>query len=684
MKTYTSFFFLLTITSLFGCNTLVTKPNSGDTGIVHHKVGVHTAKKIVKTNSSVQSYRIDDGPTQIAYANAHSSTRFSATWEFEGENQKLTQGQVIAPDSLRNRALNKIRLAHKSQTLSVTTTKRFGPQMPQTSQSRLEKTKLASTQPLSKGLVRTAKTKKSVAPKTLAKTKVGTQPAQKSRSVSQSKPNKSVTKKRVQKTRKTRQAEKRVPKKRRITKATAKTKLAKPKLNAEQSITKILADLKLDAKSSKTNKNRRIKQGKNNLWTRISNGYQLAEIENAQIQKEIRKFQSNPAYFKRMAKNARPYLYHIVQEVEKRNVPLEIALLPAIESTFEPLALSHKSAAGLWQFMPATGKEYGLVQDEWYDGRRNISASTKAALTYLQKLHRMFAEDWALALAAYNYGPGNLRKAINKNLEQERPTDFWSLDLPRETRQYVPKLLALTKIVGNPQEFGIKLQPLANQAYWKQIKIGHQMELSLAAKLAGLPLKELKRLNAGYRRGVTVPNGPYTLTLPIEKVSQFKQSLAKIPPHLILAQIKDKDKDSENTKLHQMPQLAEASQNSVAKPAPEKKETQKHKVGKGDTLWNIAKRYGTTISFLRQLNNLKPNNTLKKGRFLKVPITLAVGQKSMEKTKKTQLHTVKSGESLWGIARHYQVSVKKLSQWNGLQTDESLQKGQKLTIYLEG
>jgi membrane-bound lytic murein transglycosylase D len=677
MKTYTSFFFLLTIISLFGCNTLVTKPNSGDTGIVHHKVGDHATREMLKTDSSVQSYRIDDASTQIVYANAHSSKQLQTSWGFEGENPK---NQVIASGSLPNRSLNKTPLEQKSQTLSVTTTERFVSKMPQASQSRLVKTSLASkaAQPLRKSVASPAKSTESVTQKTLAKAKVGDQPPQKSRSISQSKARKSVTKKRVQKTRKIRQTKKRVQKTRR---GPIKAKLTKPKLDADQTITKILADITLDAKSPKTTQKSRIIGKKNNLWTRIRNGYQLAEIENTQIQKELRKFQSNPAYFKRMAKNASPYLYHIVQEIEKRAMPLEIALLPAIESTFEPLALSHKSAAGLWQFMPATGKEYGLAQNEWYDGRRDISASTNAALTYLQKLHRMFAKDWALALAAYNYGPGNINKAISRNKAQQRPTDFWSLDLPRETRQYVPKLLALAKIVGNPNEFGLKLQPIANQAYWKQIKIGHQIKLSLAAKLANLSLKELKRLNAGYRRGVTVPEGPYNITLPIEKVSQFKQDLAKIPTHLILAQVENKD--FEKAKLDQMLQLAKASQNSVAKPAVQKEVIQKYKVSNGDTLWNLAKRYGTTVSFLRELNNFSKNNTLKRGIFLKVPTTLAVGQKSREKTTKTQLHTVKSGESLWEIARRYQVSVKKLSQWNDLQT-ESLQKGQKLKIYLEG
>jgi len=386
------------------------------------------------------------------------------------------------------------------------------------------------------------------------------------------------------------------------------------------------------------------------LWQRLRQGYGMQMVDNSRIQRAFGKFVNSPSYFKRITTKAQPYLYHIVEELEKRKMPLEIALLPAIESAYEPLALSSKSAAGLWQFMPATGKDYGLKQNYWYDGRRDIIQSTSAALDYLQYLHQLFDGDWFLALAAYNYGEGNVTKAIAKNKRLDQPTDFWSLNLPRETREYVPKLLGLCKVVANPQKYGIQLQSIANKPYLKRLNVGRQIDLSSTAKLTGLSVTELKRLNPAYRREVTAPKGPHYITLPVDNVGQFQLALAKRPANSLLVQA------------------------NYSKPPRTK--TQTHKVRRGENLTRIAKRYGTTVAKLRRLNKLKAGRPLYVGKRLKVP-----GTKTNRKTvlAKTQTHKVRRGENLTMIAKRYGTTLAKLRQLNKLKTGP-LMAGKRLKV----
>ncbi len=362
-----------------------------------------------------------------------------------------------------------------------------------------------------------------------------------------------------------------------------------------------------------------------NLWDRIPYGYQLPTDDNSQIDSLIEEYVGYPPYFQRMSTNARPYLYHIVLEIEKRGMPLEIALLPAIESAFEPLALSHSNAAGLWQFIPATGKYYGLKQDKWYDERRDIIKSTDAALDYLQELHKMFDGNWLQALAAYNCGQGNVINAMKKNQKLGKPTDFWSLELPKETRKYVPRLLALSKIVASPEKYDIKLQPIANKPYFQQVNVGNQIDFSLAAQMAGLSFNEFKRLNPGYRLQVTAPKGPHHILLPIDNVDAFKQRLAKIPAQKLLVGVSKPNKMSAKTQQY-------------------------YSVQKGDNLWKIAKRYEMTVATLRQLNKLK-------GDFLQVGQRLRVQR---------QKHKIRQGDTLWAIAKHYGTTVSLLRKLNNI------------------
>ncbi|MCH9049085.1 MAG: transglycosylase SLT domain-containing protein [Proteobacteria bacterium] len=239
-------------------------------------------------------------------------------------------------------------------------------------------------------------------------------------------------------------------------------------------------------------------------------------------------FTRNQAYLDRVSGRAEPYLYYIVEELEKRNMPLDLALLPIVESAYNPFAYSRSRASGIWQFMPSTGRIYGLKQNWWYDGRRDIVAATGAALNYLQKLHQEFDGDWLLALAAYNSGEGNVGKAIRRNKKAGKPTDFFSLRLPRETRGYVPSLLAVAEIVSNPGKYKITLKPIANTRYFKQVDINSQIDLATAGELSELSIEELYTLNPGFNRWATDPEGPHRLLIPVDKVTAFENKLATL------------------------------------------------------------------------------------------------------------------------------------------------------------
>jgi len=416
-----------------------------------------------------------------------------------------------------------------------------------------------------------------------------------------------------------------------------------------QMVGKKLADALLPPQPRRYNPN---PSGKKDLWSRIVKGYAFPHVDNRRIQRFVKKMANNPKYVKKLSVKARPYLYYIVKEIEKRNMPLEIALLPAIESAFEPMALSHKSAAGLWQFIPATGREYGLKQNQWYDGRRDIMSSTRAALTYLQRLHKMFDGDWFLALASYNYGQGNVRRAIERNLRAGKPTDFWSLKLPRETRQYVPKLLALCKAIANPQDYDLHIASVADHPYLTQITIGHPIELNLAAELAGLPFQEFKLLNASYRGTATAPSGPHIITLPTYKAKSFKRRMAQIPL-------------SQRMFVYLTPE--KPSTIRIIYPDRNKSKIRQYRVGANDKLWNVKKRHNTNISMSRQPNQLAQKAPFRATRKLTVPM-------------RKPFHRVNEGESLITIAKRYDVSITKLRQLNQIQGGEALQKGRVLKI----
>ncbi len=448
------------------------------------------------------------------------------------------------------------------------------------------------------------------------------------------------------------------------------------------------------------------------LWQRIRNGFQFTGNglpEGALSQLDW--FTRHPDYVYRVSERASPYLHYIVEQAEARNMPLEIALLPVIESGFQPFAYSRSAASGLWQFIPSSGKYYGLPQNEWYDGRRDVIAATNAALGYLQKLHQLFDGDWLRALAAYNAGEGTVGRAVKKNRRAGKPTDFWSLDLPRETRAYVPKLLAISYLVSQPENYGLSLYPIANQPYLGITDAGSQIDLALAAQYADISLKDLYQLNSGYNRWSTPPTGPHTLLLPLEKSANLQQQLALNPErlHWKYHTIKSGDTLSriaqqQHTSTYLLKQHNSiirnrlTAGNSLRFPAPSasakayqtnadhqlaanrnQQQTRKitHTVRKGDSWWALSRRYGVDMHKLAQWNKATTKRTLRPGQKL----VILQGKSANKAVIKQVQHKVKSGDSLWGIAHHYQVAVNDIKRWNNLGRT-LIKPGQKLLIRL--
>lgn len=269
----------------------------------------------------------------------------------------------------------------------------------------------------------------------------------------------------------------------------------------------------------------------NQLWGRMRDNFQISKKTGSDKHQRVQQYVKKLAQaksLKKMSTQATPYLYYIVEQLEKRNMPTELALLPMVESEFKVNATSHQGATGLWQFIAGTGRMYGLKQDAWYDGRKDVKASTNAALDYLKFLHKEFDNNWMLALAAYNAGPGNVHRAIKRNKRAGKSTSFWELKLPKETMAYVPKFLALAEVVSNPEKHGVSLAPIENKPYFLPVNPGKAINFNQAAKLADLNLTQLKLLNPGYRQSSTHPKGPQELLLPVANAQKFQYNLAKL------------------------------------------------------------------------------------------------------------------------------------------------------------
>jgi len=262
-----------------------------------------------------------------------------------------------------------------------------------------------------------------------------------------------------------------------------------------------------------------------NVWERMRPSLRLAPLTSPLVQEWEQYYSRRPDYFARMVERSGRYLYHVIEEVERRKMPAEVALLPMIESAYNPQAYSRSHASGMWQFIPSTGKLYGLRQNFWYDGRRDVLAATSAALDYLEKLHGMFG-DWNLALAAYNWGEGAVGRAIAKNQAKGLPTDYESLTMPAETRNYIPKLQAVRNIIANPEQFGITLAKVPNRPYFATVTTSRHIDVKLAASFAEMSIEEFRFLNPAHNKPVIKASGAETIVLPIDKIAVFQRNLA--------------------------------------------------------------------------------------------------------------------------------------------------------------
>ncbi|RZQ34356.1 LysM peptidoglycan-binding domain-containing protein [Vibrio vulnificus] len=398
-------------------------------------------------------------------------------------------------------------------------------------------------------------------------------------------------------------------------------------------------------------------QTQEDVWQRIAMQLSLEVPDHEKVDYYRTWYLKHPNHLKTVSQRATPFLYLITEKIEARDLPLELALLPVVESSFDPFAYSHGSAAGLWQFVPGTGKMYGLEQNFWYDGRRDVAAATDAALDYLTYLNKRFDGNWNHAIAAYNSGGGRVSSAIRKNNKLGEPTDFFSLDLPKETSGYVPKLLALADIIANQEKYGIDIPAIPNQPVLTLVDPKEQLDLAIAAQYAGLPVKELQSYNPAYNQWSTAPEGPFQLLIPVDKAEQF---IAKV----------------EENRGKGMKMV-------------------RYKVRSGDTLSVLAEKHNTTSEVIRTANSLNGNN-IRVGQYLLIPTsqkdasayTLSAANR-LAKTQATArgkyklTHTVKSGESLWSIAKANKVDHQALAKWNGMGPRDTLRIGQDLVIWKE-
>jgi membrane-bound lytic murein transglycosylase D len=370
-----------------------------------------------------------------------------------------------------------------------------------------------------------------------------------------------------------------------------------------------------------------------NLWQRVRYGFAMPDLDNALVRSQTRYYATRPDYLQRIFDRGRLYLYHIVEEVERRGLPTELALLPMVESAFNPMAYSRAHASGLWQFIPGTGKRFELEQNWWYDARRDIVESTSAALDYLEKLYEMHG-DWQLALASYNWGENAVARAIAKNRAAGKPTDYASLAMPAETRNYLPKLQALKNIIANPEPFGIDIGPIPNQPYFATVTKLRDIDVQLAARLAEMPVEEFIALNPGFSRPVIRASVTPRIVLPADKVDVFHDNLERLGEKSLVSW----------KSYHPKP---------------------------GETFDSIAKKHGLSVAQLREVNGIGARQK-QVPRLLVVPTKDATVRKlpimyapPIPVSTRRIFHTVQPGETLSSIAKKHRVSVEDLKRWNG-------------------
>ena len=393
------------------------------------------------------------------------------------------------------------------------------------------------------------------------------------------------------------------------------------------------------------------------LWDRIRRGYAMPDLDNALVHDREQWYVSRPDYIFRMTDRSKKYLFHVVEELELRNMPTELALLPFIESAFNPQAVSSAKAAGMWQFMPATGKYFELKQNAFRDDRRDVLASTRAALDYLEKLHGMFG-DWHLALAAYNWGEGSVGRAIAKNKRAGLPTGYADLNMPMETRFYVPKLQAIKNIVSQPEAFGTKLPAIENHPFFQSVTIRRDIDVEVAARLAEVSMEIFKSLNPSINRPVILAAGTPQILLPWDNAEIFENNLLTQAGGRLASWT-----------VWMAP--------TTMRPA------------------EAAQRVGMSEALLRSVNAIPPRMVIRAGSSLLVPRTSQItvdvseavadnGQLNLgpEMVLKRKMVRARKGDNVASIARRYGFSADQVAQWNKLQSNSRLKSGQSVAVYV--
>ncbi|HEY3731212.1 MAG TPA: LysM peptidoglycan-binding domain-containing protein [Steroidobacteraceae bacterium] len=473
------------------------------------------------------------------------------------------------------------------------------------------------------------------------------------------------------------------------------------------------------------------------LFARLRAGFQLDDVDEPAVTSQLNWFANHPDFLERTWGRAGLWLYYIVGQLEQRKMPTELALLPVIESAFEPYAYSRARAAGLWQFISDTGRRFGLKQDWWYDGRRDPIEATRAALDYLQALHDEFNGDWQLAVAAYNCGELTVERAIERNQRQGRPTDFWHLKLPSETRGYVPELLAMRRLVANPERYGLEFSRIPNEPYFVPIQTGGQIDLKVVADIAAISVDDLYELNPAFHRWATDPTGPYRLLVPVDAAEGLQDTILRLTPEQrmrvdhytvrrgdtiasiarryttkpdVIRELNDlgnSDLPVIDSVLRvpspdiQLPEKAMRAAMLVDSPARIRRGGRRphvHVVRRGDTLYALAQRLGTDVGTLAQANGMKAGDRLRAGQRLRVggsggydagvaptsakATQLATASMSSADARR-MTYVVRPGDTLYGIAKLLQVTVSELMDWNGISHHHSLKPGQTLVAFVK-
>jgi membrane-bound lytic murein transglycosylase D len=471
------------------------------------------------------------------------------------------------------------------------------------------------------------------------------------------------------------------------------------------------------------------------LFARLRSGFQLPDVQEPAVSSQLNWFANHPDFLERTWGRASLWLYYIAGQIEQRKMPSELALLPVIESAFEPYAYSRARAAGLWQFISDTGHRFGLKQDYWYDGRRDPIEATRAALDYLQELHDEFNGDWLLAVAAYNCGELTVERAIERNQRAGKPTDFWHLKLPTETRGYVPELLAMRRLVSNPERYGLEFSPIANEPYFITIQTGGQIDLKVVAELAGVSVDDIYELNPAFHRWATDPTGPWHLLVPADSAEGLQQAVLQLTPEQRMSMEHYNVRRGDTiasiaTHFHTRPEIIRELNDlgadelpvidtSLRVPSPDIQLPEKaaraalladappgrlrrhggkpsiHVVRRGDTLYALAQRMGTDPQTLAQINGLNPGDRLRAGQKLRLTSgnTVVASAQAASSTKtassgnadsaRRMTYVVRRGDTLYSIARLLQVTVSELSDWNGVSGTHSLKPGQTLVAFVK-